>query len=241
MTVSNRTFGLYASARDCTTSTLSSSRVSRTHSRNRHFLPTDSTSTKCTPGSDDRERNARESRRRCRCPRRAAAQPRHHRQAVEDVLGDLRRPLTDGREVHARVPVVEQVEVLDQLRALRLVEFDAEAAGAVEEGGHAARIPCAPQHESQLRTSSDTNSWTGMAMTGASTACSLLARVGGKCPATALSSSRSTCTPSRTSSGWRHSASVARGVPPSPTPGQAQRCARQADPPAPARPVAHPG
>jgi hypothetical protein len=30
------------------------------------------------------------------------------------VLGELRRPVTDGGEVHARVPVVEQVEVRDE-------------------------------------------------------------------------------------------------------------------------------
>src|SRR5690606_8212906 len=57
-------------------------------------------------------------------------------EAVEQVLGELRRTVADGGEVHPRVPVVEQVEVRDEPGELRLVEVERQCARAVQERGH---------------------------------------------------------------------------------------------------------
>ena len=55
---------------------------------------------------------------------------------LEHVLGDLLVALTDGREVHARAPLVEQVQVGDELGELGFVGVEPEGAGPVEERGH---------------------------------------------------------------------------------------------------------
>ena len=102
-------------------------------------------------GLDQGEMHAAARRSRGVCPEtRAAADVRDARAAQPGstvrlsrmCFGDLLRPFTDRRQVHALAPLVEQVEVGNQLAGLRLVEFEPEGAGPVEECGHRARIPC---------------------------------------------------------------------------------------------------
>ena len=83
------------------------------------FLAVESSNVNCSCGIHDRQWQAGKPRAGTDIEDALATQVRLHGQAVEQVLGDLRAPLTNRGEVHALVPLVQLVEQAQQLPGLR--------------------------------------------------------------------------------------------------------------------------
>src|SRR5688572_1842546 len=90
---------------------------------------------------DDGERYAGEASAAAQVGDPLAPDPRTGREAVQNVLGELLLPVTDRSQVHARPPLVHQVEMADEPRHLLGRELEAQRASAVGERSGQLEVP----------------------------------------------------------------------------------------------------